>query len=124
MVWAILSAKRRERLIDDAAQARGQRLAVKVAWTAVILYNLVGLADIYSTAVGIERGLAEEINPLMRAAMDNIGVGWIVAKLMLQLLISYMVLWFPHRIVLAIFIAAATFNAWIVCRNFEIGGFF
>jgi hypothetical protein len=124
LVWAILSAKRREKLIEDAARARRHGLAVKVAWAAVLFYNCVGLADVFSTWIGIERGLAEEINPLMKAAMDNFGLGWIGAKLTLQLLISYMVLWFPHRIVLAIFIAAASFNAWIVYRNFMIAGFF
>lgn len=123
-MWAILSAKRRERLIEDAARARRHSLAVKLAWAAVLFYNCVGLADIYSTWYGITHGLAEEINPLMKAAMENFGLGWIAAKLTLQLLISYMVLWFPHRIVLAIFITAASFNAWIVCRNFAIAGFF
>ena len=59
-----------------------------------------------------------------RAAMDNFGHGWIGAKLFLQAVITVMVLWFPHRVVLAIFTAAILFNAGIVYRNFQIAGLF
>jgi hypothetical protein len=56
----------------------------------------------------------------MRAVMDAHGPGWIGAKLFLQLVISGMVIWFPHRIVLAVFALAITLNGLIVMNNFWI----
>lgn len=119
MVWSILSPKRRRDLSRDARLSRSDESNLVVAWCAVIVYNLVGVSDIVSTVLGLARG-AEEINPLLRLAMDNLGPGWIAAKLLLQGVISFMVLWFPHRIVLGIFIAAIAFNAWVVYGNFSI----
>lgn len=124
MVWSFVSAKRRKRLIADAARSRAEPLSVKIAWIAVLVYNCIGLIDIYSTWLGVESGAGEEINPLIRAAMDTLGPGWIAAKLALQGVISFMVLWFPHRVVLGIFIAAISFNAGIVYQNLVIAGFF
>ena len=124
MVWSILSKKRRKKLAADASRSRANKIAVKIAWGAVIIYNCVGLLDITSTLIAVSNGAGEEANPIMQTAMANLGPGWVGAKLMLQALISFMVLWFPHRIVLAIFISAVTFNAWIVYQNFAIAGFF
>lgn len=124
MVWSIVSAKRRRKLAEDASRSRQKRLAVKIAWALVIAYNCVGLADVFSTIAGISSGAGEEANPLIRTVMDNYGASWIWAKLSLQLLITAMVLWFPHVIVLAIFTVAVSFNAWIVYQNFMIAGFF
>ena len=120
MVLSFLSKSRNDRLRRDAAVARTQRSSVMIAFIAVATYNLVGVFDIISTVIAIELGVAEEANPLMRAVMDNYGVAWIATKLMLQFLISAMVLWFPHRIVLAMFIAAISTNAYIVFNNFLI----
>lgn len=124
MVWSIVSTKRRKKLSDDASRSRADRAAVTIAWIATIIYNSIGLLDIASTTIAVTSGAGEEANPFMRAAMASLGPGWIAAKLALQGLISFMVLWFPHRIVLAIFIAAVAINAWIVHRNFEIAGVF
>ncbi len=124
MVWSIVSAKRRRKLIAEASRSRAEPHAVKIGWIAVILYNCIGLIDIYSTSLGVASGAGEEINPLIRAAMDALGFGWIAAKLALQAVISFMVLWFPHRIVLGIFIAAISFNAGIVYQNLVIAGIF
>jgi hypothetical protein len=88
----------------------------------VLAYNAVGLLDIHSTAMGLRIDGVEEVNPVMRAAMENLGHGWISAKLFLQVVISAMVLWFPHRIVLAIFITAVAFNAGVVWSNMTIAG--
>lgn len=91
-----------------------------IAFAVVMVYNFVGVFDIVSTIAAIELGVAEEANPLMRAIMDNYGVAWIAAKLLLQLLISAMVLWFPHRLVLIIFAFAVWTNGFIVLNNFRI----
>ncbi|MEZ5896575.1 MAG: DUF5658 family protein [Parvularculaceae bacterium] len=107
--------------LEHAAElARANRANRWVAIVAVIIYNCIGVFDIVSTIAAIDLGVAEEANPLMRAVMDNYGAGWIVAKLMLQFVISGMVLWFPHRVVLALFIAAASLNGVIVLNNFRI----
>ncbi|MBI1366173.1 MAG: hypothetical protein GC153_09500 [Alphaproteobacteria bacterium] len=124
MVWSIISAKRRRRLIDEAHHSRKNRLAGLIAAIAVVIYNIVGVADIVSTILSVHSGAGEEVNPVLRAAMANLGLGWIIAKLALQGVISFMVLWFPHRIVLAIFIAAIAVNAWVVYNNFLIAGLF
>jgi len=120
LVWFILSKSRRSSLIDDAAVARAGRRNLAIAFALVAVYNFVGVFDIISTIAAIELGVAEEANPLMRYVMDNHGVGWIAAKLALQLVISAMVLWFPHRIVLMIFALAVWTNGFIVLNNFRI----
>lgn len=120
MVWFIVSKSRRSALGVDAASARAGHRNLAIAFTAIVVYNFVGLFDIISTIAAIELGVAEEANPLMRAIMDNYGALWIAAKLALQLAISAMVLWFPHRIVLAIFMLAVWTNGFIVLNNFRI----
>lgn len=119
---SILTKKKRAALVKEAIDARCDVPAMAVAWVFVILYNFVGVADIFSTAHAIAIGAAEEANPVMRAAMDHFGTGWAGAKLILQLVVSVMVLWFPHRIVLALFIAAVAFNIGVVYSNLTIGG--
>lgn len=97
---------------------------MKAAWAAIIIYNIVGALDIYSTSLALAGGFGEEANPVMRAAMENFGAGWIAAKLMLQAVISVMVLWFPHRFVIGIFAVAVAFNAGVVYSNLAIAGVF
>lgn len=116
-----LKTKPRERsLRDQACEARAGRFNGAIALAAVFVYNIVGLLDIVSTIAAIELGRAEEANPLMRALMAKQGTGWIWAKLFLQLVISAMVMWFPHRIVLTVFALAITLNGLIVMNNFWI----
>lgn len=119
---AILTRKRREALVRDAVVARKDRGAMAIAVAFVTLYNLVGLSDILSTAHAIGIGAGEEANPVLKAAMDHFGMGWVGAKLALQMVVSAMVLWFPHRIVLALFIAAVAFNVGVVYSNLQIAG--
>ena len=111
---------RQRSLVEQAAEARSARLNAAIALSAVFVYNIVGVLDIVSTIAAIELGRAYEANPLMRWVMDEHGLGWIAAKLFLQLVISAMVLWFPHRIVVTVFAAAITLNGLIVINNFWI----
>lgn len=120
LVSFVLSKRRRSQLAEDAAAARAAGRSVAVAFAGVAIYNVVGVFDIVSTIAAIELGAAEEANPLMRAIMDNHGSAWILAKLLLQFIISAMVLWFPHRVVLTIFFVAVAANALIVANNFRI----
>ncbi|MFN0025416.1 MAG: DUF5658 family protein [Parvularculaceae bacterium] len=119
MVWSFVP-KRRPSLGEQAADARAGRRNIAIAFATVLTYNIVGVLDIVSTIAAIELGRAEEANPLMRAIMDAHGAGWIAAKLFLQLVISAMVLWFPHRIVIGVFALAVTMNGLIVANNFWI----
>ena len=124
MVWLLSSAKRREKLSQQAALSRASTFRRHYAWAAVIIYNLVGFADIASTVIALDAGAGEEANPFLRLLMENWGDGWVLAKLFLQGVISFMVLWFPHWFVLGFFTAAVTGNALIVYNNFVIGGVF
>ncbi|MEZ5921422.1 MAG: DUF5658 family protein [Parvularculaceae bacterium] len=117
---SFLTATRRARLVEDARAARAEYGNLAIAVVAVIIYNFVGLFDIISTIVAIDMGVAQEANPLMRHVMDQYGAAWIATKLALQFVISGMVLWFPHRIVLTMFIIALSTNAFIVLNNFRI----
>lgn len=122
MIRILTTAKRRRELVNDAADARQSKTAVYIAWVAVIVYNFVGVSDIISTVLGLELGLGEEANPFLRMMMEQAGSGWITAKLMLQGLISVMVLWFPHWIVLTMFSLATVGNAAVVYNNLAIIG--
>jgi hypothetical protein len=88
----------------------------------VVVYNVVGVADIYSTVYAIETGAGMEANPFLRALMEHAGDGWVLGKLALQAVISAMVLWFPHWIVLGFFTVATAGNAWVVYNNLAIAG--
>lgn len=112
--------RRRETLTTQAARSRGLALNRIVAVILVVVYNTVGAVDIVSTHQGVTSGVAEEVNPLMRVGMEHLGLGWIAAKLFLQGVITGMVLWFPHRIVLSIFAFAILFNAVVVLNNIKI----
>lgn len=124
MVWSLASAKRRKRLSEDAAHARASAIRRSAAWIAVIVYNFIGIADITSTAVAIDAGAGAEANPFLSLLMEHAGDGWVFAKLALQGVISFMVLWFPHWIVVSFFSLATLGNAWIVYNNFLIAGIF
>lgn len=124
MVFSLASSKRRQQLGEDARRSRASAIRRAVAWGLVIVYNMVGAADIASTMIALTNGAGVEANPILSAVMAHAGEGWIFAKIALQGLISFMVLWFPHWIVLAFFAAATAGNAWIVYNNFSIAGFF
>ncbi len=122
MVFTLTSSKRRQQLGEDARRSRASVWLTAAAWVLVVIYNIVGVTDIISTVIAIESGAGVEANPFVSSMMDHAGDGWIIAKLGLQGLISFMVLWFPHWIVLFFFAVATTGNALIVYNNFSIAG--
>ncbi len=124
MVFSLTSSKRRQKLGEDARESRASAVRRAVGWSLVIIYNMVGAADIASTVIAIDSGAGVEANPIVGAMMMHAGDSWIFAKLALQGLISFMVLWFPHWIVLTFFAVATAGNAWIVANNFAIAGVF
>ena len=122
MVWSLATARRRRRLSDDAAASRASAVRRRAAIVAVIIYNIVGIADIFSTVYALETGAGVEANPFLRAMMEHAGDGWVLGKLALQGVITVMVLWFPHWFVVSFFALATIGNAWIVYNNLVIGG--
>ncbi len=122
MVFTLASSKRRQQLGEDARRSRASAWQTGIAWFLVIFYNIVGVADIISTVIALDAGAGVEANPFLNAMMVHAGDGWIIAKLGLQGLISFMVLWFPHFIVLFFFAVATTGNLLIVLNNFSIAG--
>lgn len=122
MVWVLTSSKRRKKLTEDAESARASALNMASAIALVVLYNIIGVLDIVSTVIAIESGAGEEGNPLILALMNHIGDYWMLTKLALQGVISVMVLWFPHWIVLGFFSFAIAGNALVVYNNFVIAG--
>ncbi|WP_411818839.1 DUF5658 family protein [Hyphococcus sp. DH-69] len=123
-MFVLASSKRRQQMTEEAKQSRASALHWNLAWLFVVIYNLVGIADIFSTELALQMGAGEEANPIVRGMMEQVGDGWIVAKLLLQAVISFMVLWFPHWIVLSFFAVATFGNAIIVANNFAIAGVF
>ncbi len=115
-----LTKARRETLAAQASASRQGRANRIAAVILVVIYNVVGAMDILSTHWSVTSGIAEEVNPIMRAGMEHLGLGWIAAKLFLQGVICGMVLWFPHRFVLSFFALAIAFNAGVVFNNFSI----
>lgn len=122
MVWSLATGARRRRLAADAASSRASFARRWTAALAVIVYNIVGVADIYSTIYAIETGAGAEANPFLRALMEHAGDGWVLGKLALQGVISAMVLWFPHWIVIGFFSVATAGNVIVVYNNLLIGG--
>ncbi|MEL6213245.1 MAG: DUF5658 family protein [Pseudomonadota bacterium] len=116
----LATAEGRRRLLREASLSRESSARIRAAMALVILFNMIGVFDIISTHANLSLGTGEEANPVVRAAMDAFGPGWIAAKLFLQGVITVMVLWFPHRIVLAIFSCAIAANTLVVINNFKI----
>ena len=124
MFWVLSSSKRRRKLNEDAESARAATANMVAAWILVAVYNLVGFLDVASTIIAIESGLGREANPLILAMMENIGGYWVLPKLALQAVVSAMVLWFPHWIVLGFFSLAMIGKSVVVYNNFAIAGVF
>ena len=110
------------RLRANAQAARADRGLVWTAAALVIVYNMVGAFDVATTNAGLIYGFAEEANPIVRMLMAAFANQWALAKLALQVAVSGMILWFPHRIVLVFFGIAVLINLGIVVNNFRIIG--
>jgi len=122
LVFVLASSKRRQKMTEEAKESRASALHWNLAWLFVIIYNLVGIADICSTVFALRIGAGEEANPIVLGMMNHAGDGWIIAKLFLQGVISFMVVWFPHWIVLTFFAVATAGNALVVANNLAIAG--
>ena len=124
MIGAVMTAGtaylgRWGRIGEAARRARavpGNRIAALVI---VVLYNAAGFADVYSTIQAIGLG-ATEANPVVRTAMEALASYWVAPKLVSQALVTAMILWFPHRFVLAVFSAAVLMTILVVLNNLRI----
>ena len=122
MLWVLASSKGRRKLHRDAESARASTPNLAAAWLLVIVYNTAGLMDIVSTNIAIGSGLGREANPIILAMMQSIGDYWVLPKLALQGVVSLMVLWFPHWIVMGFFSFATLGKTMVVYNNFAIAG--
>ena len=109
-------AERWSKAGEAARRARAVPANRIAALLIVVLYNAIGFADVASTAHGLSQG-AVEANPIVRSFMDALAHYWIAPKLACQLLVSAMILWFPHRFVLAIFSLAVAATGAAVVNN-------
>lgn len=119
------SSSRRARwakIREFAREARADRALFIASAIYAVVYNLLGGLDILSTVAGLQTQLAVESNPVVRMFMDNFANGWILAKLALQLLVTAMILWFPHRLVLAMFTLPLVMMVVVVHNNLQIAG--
>ncbi len=112
-------AQRWGRIGEAARAARAVPSNRIAALVIVLVYNAAGFADVFSTVHGLSMG-AYEANPLVRAFMEVLTHYWVLPKLGSQLLVSAMVLWFPHRVVLAIFSVAVAATAAVVFSNLAV----
>ena len=102
-----------------AARARGVPANRVTAMLIVVFYNVAGFADVFTTIEALGLG-ASEANPVVRAFMDLLANYWVIPKLGSQLLVSAMILWFPHRFVLAIFTLAVAATCAVVWNNLQV----
>lgn len=119
-MFLVFSQKRREILLREAEASRLDEALRLLSLVLVVFYNLIGVLDVISTILAIGGGRGEEANPVMQAMMSQLGPGWILGKFFLQALVSGMVLWYPHKYVLALFTPAVVGNAVVVANNFMI----
>lgn len=121
---SFLSVKRRRHLSTLAEQERKKPAHRYTALILVFFYNMAGFADILSTQYAIYSGAGYEANPVIRTAMESFTWhnGWVAFKLTLQLLVTAMVIWFPHKVVMSLFAAVVAIMGWVVVQNLIIGG--
>ena len=125
-MFSLLKADRRAVLSQQAARAREKWANRQMALIVLIVYNIVGLADIWSTHMAIASGNGTEANPFIRAAMEDLSweKAWITIKLSLQFAVTGMILWFPSRWVIAIFSAVVAVTGAVVISNIMIADMF
>ncbi len=121
---SLLSESGRQRLSAFATKERLKPAHRITALALVFLYNMTGFADILSTQIALASGNGIEANPVIRTAMESLtwSNGWIIFKLTLQLLVSAMVIWFPHRFVMALFAFVVVVTGAAAVQNLSIGG--
>lgn len=111
--------RERRNLVAHAREARNNQKGFQTAVAIILAYNVIGVLDIASTVAAIRAG-GVEANPVIRSMMESQLVSWIPTKLALQILVSGMVLWFPHRFVVGIFSVAVLINGGFVANNIRL----
>ena len=119
MTAAATYAQRWGRIGEAARRARSVPANRLAAIVIVLLYNVAGACDVATTVHALGLGAAEA-NPLVRGFMDLLHAYWVVPKLGSQLLVSAMILFFPHRLVLAVFSVAVLATWAVVFNNYAI----
>lgn len=106
--------------IGEAARRAREVPANRIAALVIaVVYNAAGFADVHSTIQGLSLG-AVESNPVVGSFMEAFATYWVAPKLASQLLVTAMILWFPHRLVLAIFSVAVAATSLVVVNNLRV----
>ena len=112
------SANRRRNLVRYAHLARADNKLFWSAFAIIVVYNIVGMMDILSTGLALAVNVnAQEGNPFLSYLMESGDTTWIITKLLLQALVSFMIIWFPHKTVLMMFVPVVIINALVVLNN-------
>ena len=119
MEAATAYARRWSTIGTTAERARSVPANRVTAILIVLLYNAAGFADVATTVQALGLG-ASEANPVVRTFMEQLNAYWVVPKLASQILVSAMILWFPHRYVLAVFTLAVGATCAVVWNNLQV----
>ena len=109
-------AHRYERL---ALRSRQDPTLVLLGYIVAGLFVFLGILDCLSTNWAISLG-AYELNGIMRAAMEVLGVFWILPKLALQAAVAAMIVWSPNRMTIGIMTAMCIWFSSVVTSNLLI----
>ena len=114
------TANCRRNLVRYAHLARADDKLFWSAFAIIVVYNIVGLLDILSTGLALAvNENAQESNPFLSYLMESGDMTWIIIKLLLQALVSFMLIWFPHKTVLLMFVPVVIINALVVLNNIK-----
>ncbi|MCP5368974.1 MAG: hypothetical protein H6906_15835 [Hyphomicrobiales bacterium] len=107
---------------DLAAVCRANQPLTATAWMLGGLIMIVGYLDALSTNMGLATGLVEEANALMAWMQSVAGDYWLWPKMVMHAGVAAMVVWFPHRLVLAVVTPVVGANALVIYTNLALSG--
>ena len=102
-----------------ALRSRQDPTLVLLGYVVAGMFVFLGIMDCLSTNWALSVG-AYELNGIMRAAMETMGVFWILPKLALQATVAAMIVWSPNRMTIGIMTAMCIWFSSVVTNNFII----
>jgi len=105
-----------------AARCRASRRLMATAWLFGALVMLVGFFDAVSTNLGLATGLVEEANVVMAWLQQSVGEYWLLPKMLMHAAVAAMILWYPHRLVLASVTPVIGINTFVIYNNLALSG--
>jgi len=108
--------------VRHAARCRASQGLAATAWLLAGLIMVIGYLDAVSTDLGLGTGLAQEANALMAWVQAVAGHYWLWPKMALHAGVAAMVIWYPHRLVLAAVTPVVAVNAVVIYTNLAVSG--